>query len=50
MTATVAFGLALAIVLGWSLLDDRRGRRRCGAVGRLSRCLLAAAGMRRRPK
>jgi hypothetical protein len=50
MTSAVAFGLAVAIVLGWCVLEQARGRRRGRAVDRLSRALFAAAGMRWRRK
>jgi hypothetical protein len=48
MTAAVALALVAVIVLGWTSLEERRRSHRWREAERLSRCLFAAAGMRRR--
>jgi len=40
--------VAVALALGWALVHKRRRRHRWREAERLSRCLFAAAGMRRR--
>lgn len=45
MTAVLFAGVAL--VLGWSVARESRRRRRWREAERLSRCLFAAAGLRR---
>jgi lipopolysaccharide biosynthesis regulator YciM len=45
---SAAILIALGIALGWAVARERGRRRRWREAERLSRCLFAAAGLRRR--
>jgi lipopolysaccharide biosynthesis regulator YciM len=45
---SAALLVAAGIALGWAIARDRGRRRRWREAERLSRCLFAAAGLRRR--